>query len=509
MEVWNLVIVFLALYLSLAFLRRRRSRTLSYPPGPPAFPLVGNLLWLRRPFSEIESILRRLRLEYGPIVMIKVGFLTPVFVSDRDLAHKILVQSGATFAGRPPVGPATSLLTGNQYSINGLPYGPLWRTLRRNLSAEILHQSRIRYFSRARDWVLTVLLDKLRMEADTGEPVMVVESFLYAMFCLLVFMCFGEKLEEKTVREIERIQRDILLYVDKLTIFAFLPKIGKYLLKDRWRKIGDMRRRQKDVFLPLIRARQKWRDQGMSSCGENILEFSYVDTLLDMEVPDGEGKNRKLRDEEIVSLCSEFLNAGTDTTVTALEWIMANVVKRQDMQKKLFEEIIAVVGKVEAVEEEDLGKLAYLKAVVMEGLRRHPPGHFLLPHAAIDDTEVNGYVIPRSAPLNFMVTEMNWNGDVWENPMEFRPERFLPGGEGEGVDITGSKEIKMMTFGAGRRICPGLALAVLHLEFFVANLVREFEWKEVEGEQVDMTEKVQFTVVMKTPLKVRLFPRSG
>ena len=60
--------------------------------------------------------------------------------------------------------------------------------------------------------------------------------------------------------------------------------------------------------------------------------------------------------------------------------------------------------------------------------------------------------------------------------MEFRPERFLAGGSGEGVDVTGSKEINMIPFGVGRRICPGLGLAMLHLEYFVANLVKEFEW---------------------------------
>ena len=75
------------------------------------------------------------------------------------------------------------------------------------------------------------------------------------------------------------------------------------------------------------------------------------------------------------------------------------------------------------------------------------------------------------------------------------------------MDITGSKEIKMMPFGAGRRICPGYGLALLHLACFVANLVREFEWKAVEGEEVDLAEDFEFMVIMKNPLRAQIIPR--
>jgi cytochrome P450 len=74
--------------------------------------------------------------------------------------------------------------------------------------------------------------------------------------------------------------------------------------------------------------------------------------------------------------------------------------------------------------------------------------------------------------------------------------------------VTGNREIKMMPFGAGRRICAALGIAMLHLEYFVANMVREFEWQEVPGNEVDFTEKPEFTVVMEKPLRPRLVTRS-
>lgn len=330
------------------------------------------------------------------------------------------------------------------------------------------------------------------------------------MFALLVLMCFGDKLNEKQIKQVEFVQRRQLLSFGKFNILNVWPKLTKLLLRKRWEEFFQLRREQEAVLLPLIRARRNIVDERTKSEGsENDKNYilSYVDTLLDLELPD---EKRKLNEDEIVTLCSEFLNAGTDTTATALQWIMANLVKYPEIQQRLYEEIKGVVGEnrgetEEEVKEEDVQKMPYLKAVVLEGLRRHPPGHMVLPHSVTEDTVLGGYRVPKEGTINFMVAEMGWDPAVWEDPMAFKPERFSSGEEA--VDITGSRGIKMMPFGAGRRICPGLGLAMLHLEYYVANLVAEFEWKAVEGDDVDLSEKLEFTVVMKKPLKAHAVPR--
>ncbi|KAJ3682158.1 hypothetical protein LUZ60_014731 [Juncus effusus] len=130
--------------------------------------------------------------------------------------------------------------------------------------------------------------------------------------------------------------------------------------------------------------------------------------------------------------------------------------------------------------------MPHLKAIILERLRRHPPVHFLLHHAVTEEIMLDGYKIPKKAWVNFTLAEIGMDTEAWENPDEFKPGRFLEGGEGEKVDITGTKEIKMMPFGVGRRICAALGAAMLHLEYFVANLVEEFEWKEIEDEEVNL-----------------------
>nr|GMC63760.1 cytochrome P450 89A2-like [Ipomoea batatas]GME11281.1 cytochrome P450 89A2-like [Ipomoea batatas] len=405
------------------------------PPGAFTVPLIGNIPWLRRSFRP-EPVLRDLKSKYGPILTLRPGARPEILIANHSLAHKALVQTGAVFSDRPRSPPSFRLLNSNQRSINSAAYGPTWRLLRRNLTSEILHPSRVKSYSNARQWVLGVLVKKL-LKNTSESGVKVIDHFQYAIFCLLVLMCFGDKLEEQQIRQIEESQRKILLSFPRFHILNSWPTIGKVLFWNRWKELKEL-----------------------------------AHTLIKLELPE---EKRKLSYGEMATLCGEFLNAGTDSTATALQWIMANL------------------------------RMPYLKAVVLEGLRRHPPAHFLPPHSVTQEVELEGYVIPKNTLINVAVADLGWDPAVWEDPMEFKPERFL---SGEAFDLSGSREIKMMPFGAGRRICPGLALSLLHLEYFVANLIWLFQWKGVEGDDVDLAEKLVFTTVMKHPLRVHLNPRN-
>lgn len=331
------------------------------------------------------------------------------------------------------------------------------------------------------------------------------------MFSLLVLMCLGDKLDEKQIQEIGDSQRVMLLSFSRYNVLNFWPPITRILFRNRWKEFLQLRRDQEAVLIPYINARRKAKEERQSN-GRDEFVLSYVDTLLDFEALEEEEKGIKLDDGKICTLCSEFLNAATDTTSTALEWVMANLVKYPDIQERLVEEIRGVmVGREEnEIKEEDLQKLPYLKAVILEGLRRHPPLHFVAPHRVTKDVILNGFLVPTYASINFLVAEIGRDPTAWDDPLAFKPERFMDKSEqngGTGFDIMGSKEIKMMPFGAGRRMCPGYGLALLHLEYLVANLVWNFEWKAMDGDDIDLSEELQFTVVMKSPLKVQLLPR--
>ncbi|XP_057970000.1 cytochrome P450 89A2-like [Malania oleifera] len=522
METW--FIIFLSLCISalikyfLNFLSPSKPKP-NLPPGPLALPIIKNLLLLRRSFSELGPILRKLHAKHGPLITLRFGSRTSIFAASHSLAHEALILNGAIFADRPRALPTSRILNGNQRNISSAAYGPTWRCLRRNLTSEILHPSRIKSFSHARSRVLHSLTTRLKSQSQSGQPICVLDHFRHAMFSLLSSMCFGDELDDEKIGEIQMVQQRVLLAFTEFRALNFWPKMGKILFPNRWKRLMHLRKSREDILGPLIRTRMKARHQKHSKKNpkddqrEDIL--CYVGTLMDLELPE---ERRKLEEGEMVSLCSEFLTAGVDTTSTALQWIMANVVKYPHIQEKLFEEISGVFGESgegeEEVREEDLHKMPYLKAVILEGLRRHPPTHFVLPHAVTEDVELGGYFVPKKATINFMVADMGRDPDVWEDPMAFKPERFLlnggddGGNGGELFDVTGSREIKMMPFGAGRRMCPGYGLAMLHLEYFVANLVWHFEWEAVDGGEVDLSEKLEFTTLMKNPLGAHLTPRA-
>ncbi|KAI9127548.1 hypothetical protein K1719_000541 [Acacia pycnantha] len=142
-------------------------------------------------------------------------------------------------------------------------------------------------------------------------------------------------------------------------------------------------------MIPLIRARKKAKEERLNrfnNCSSDQIIVPYVDTLLDLEWPE---EKHQLEESEIISLSSKLISGGTDTTTTALQWILANLV------------------------------------VILEGLRCHPPVHFVLPHAVKEDVVLNGFLIPKNGTINFIVAEMGRDPKVWENPMEFKPKRFL------------------------------------------------------------------------------------
>ncbi|KAL6659013.1 hypothetical protein ACP70R_003053 [Stipagrostis hirtigluma subsp. patula] len=479
----------------------------SLPPGPPAaLSLLGPFLFFLWTAIGIESIVRAARSWYGPVFTLYLLPSSPVvFVADHAVARRVLVQGGAAFADRPPANLATRIFSSNQHNITSGAYGPVWSVLRRNLTGRVLQPTCLRRYAAARrEAVKGLIAGVARQMRAAGDGVVVVHDLLHhAIFHVNVAMCFGEGLGDDVVAAVTALQREFLTSVVGFQVFG-TSAITKVLFRRRWKKMLSIRRRQEELFLPLIRARKARRE---AAGDDGVAVECYADSLLGLRIPEDGGRN--LKEAEMVSLCSEFLAGGTDSTVAVMQWTMANLVALPEVQAKLREEIRAVAGGDGGVlQDEHLPRMPYLRAVVLEGLRRHPPGRFMIPHAATEEggAAVDGFLVPRHASVNFALGGMAMDEAVWPEARRFRPERFLPGGEGEDVDLTGSKEIKMMPFGAGRRICPGIEAALLHLQYFVGSLMAEFEWAEVPGEPVDFAEKLEMSVVMRRPLRAKVVP---
>lgn len=188
-----------------------------------------------------------------------------------------------------------------------------------------------------------------------------------------------------------------------------------------------------------------------------------------------------------------------DTTATTLVWAMSEIVKNPKVMQKLQNEIRSCVGRQSKVHESDITKMAYLKMVVKETLRLHPPAGFLMSRECISQCQIGGYDVLPGTQVLLTTWGIGRDPRVWkESPTDFHPERF----EDIQVDF-GGKNFEMIPFGGGRRACPGYNLAILTAEYTIANLLYSFNWETpagVKNQDLDMKEHGNWLITRETPL---------
>ncbi|KAE9459572.1 hypothetical protein C3L33_08582, partial [Rhododendron williamsianum] len=193
----------------------------------------------------------------------------------------------------------------------------------------------------------------------------------------------------------------------------------------------------------------------------------------------------------------ELFTAGTDTSTTIVEWAMAELVKNPESMGKVRQELATEVDQ-SFPKESHLPQLPYLQACVREALRLHPPAPFLLPHRALASCEVMNYTIPVDAQVLVNVWALGRDPTFWEDPLQFKPERFLD----STLDYKGN-DYGFLPFGAGRRICPGIPMAAKVVPLVLASLVHFFDWSlpgEIDPNGLDMSEKFAVTLQKEQPL---------
>lgn len=315
-----------------------------------------------------------------------MGSAKIVVISDSNLVHEALIKNGSVFADRPRENPTRIIFSSNKFSVNAAVYGPIWRSLRRNMVENMLSSGKLKEFRRVREKAMEKFVRRLRDEAeeDKNGVVCVLKNARFAVFWILLTMCFGFEMEEETVVKMDEILKTVLITLDP-RIDDYLAILTPFFSKQR-KEANLVRKRQVEFIVGLINRRRRVLEDPASE--RDATSFSYLDTLFDLRI-EGGGRGRAATEEELVTLCSEFLNGGTDTTATAVEWGMAELIANPEVQRKVVEEIKATVGE-KKVEEKDVEKMVYLQAVVKEVLRKHPPTFFALTHAVTEPAKLAG-----------------------------------------------------------------------------------------------------------------------
>jgi cytochrome P450 len=204
----------------------------------------------------------------------------------------------------------------------------------------------------------------------------------------------------------------------------------------------------------------------------------------------------------------DTFGGATETSISAIEWTMANLIKQPNLMQKVQSEIDNVVGKDNKVAENDIPKLHYLQAVVKENFRLHPPAPFLIPRESHTACKIAGYEIPTNTRMFVNVWGMGRDPRIWEDPLKFIPERFTKGSPLANLEVNG-QHYQLMPFGTGRRQCPALSMGLATVTMLIANLVQAFDWSHLGGpNNLDMSEsKSSWVTLMATPLQAIPKPR--
>lgn len=193
-----------------------------------------------------------------------------------------------------------------------------------------------------------------------------------------------------------------------------------------------------------------------------------------------------------------MFGAGSETSAITLDWTMAELMRHPMIMEKAQVEVRQVLKGKAKIEVEDIAEFSYMKLVIKESLRLHPPAPLLLPRLCRETCQVNAYDIPAKSRVVVNTFAIARDPRHWEDPEIFKPERF----DGSLVDFQGGS-FEYLPFGGGRRVCPGISFGIAQVEMVLAHLFYYFDWKLPHGmgpKDLDMTENSGGGVGKKSPL---------
>ncbi|KAK7317815.1 hypothetical protein RJT34_02369 [Clitoria ternatea] len=448
------------------------------PPGPPRWPIVGNLLQLGQfPHRDLASLCDK----YGPLVYLKLGNIDVITTNDPDIIREILLCQDDVFASRPHTLAAVHLAYGCG-DVALAPLGPHWKRMRRICMEHLLTTKRLESFSKHHQEEAQHLVKDVWALAQEEKPINLREvlgtfSMNNVTRILLGKQYFGsESAGPREAMEFMHITHELFWLLGVIYLGDYLPM---------WRKVGKYK---KEI-----------REEGDD-------DIDFVDVLLSLPGEDGK---EHMDDVEIKALIQDMIAAATDTSAVTNEWVMTEVIKHPNVLHRIQQELDEVVGPNRMVLESDLPHLNYLRCVVRETFRMHPAGPFLIPYESLRATSINGYHIPAKTRVFINTHALGRNTKIWDNVGEFRPERHWPN-NGARVEISHGVDFKILPFSAGKRKCPGAPLGVTLVLMALARLFHCFDWTPPKGfcpQDIDTREVYRMTMPKAEPLIAIARPR--
>lgn len=461
------------------------------PPGPRPYPLIGNLS--RLVGKPIHLAVTDLAKEYGKIYTLYLpGGQRCITINSIGLAREALLAKKDDFAGRPRtfIG---DYLTREAKDIFFADLSPTM-VLQRKLvhSALRMYGSGLKNLEKQICREVEELLKSFSAHAHRGnvfDPKHDISLMVLNVICAVVY---GERyeLEDEEFQRIIKYNDHFIRLFKGFNILEMLPWLRHFPIEEG--RILHEAKELRDIVLDAKyrEHKKKFDDKGKK---EEIKINDLTDALLKAfyEAKEEDNKvSQLLTEDHLVMIMNDVFNAGIQSTIATLLWLLSYMVNYPDVQARVHAEMDDVIGRDREPRLEDRGTLPYLECTVAEVLRIATTTPLSIPHKSTRQSTLGGYDIPKDTMIMTNLWAIHHDPDEWEAPDVFNPGRFL---DAEGrFSPSGPQGFRSyLPFSAGRRVCLGESLAKAELFLVSARLLHQFTFERAPEKPLpDLTGKV-------------------
>ncbi|KAM3685577.1 hypothetical protein ACJW31_11G128700 [Castanea mollissima] len=392
-----------------------------------------------------------------------------IVISSPKAAKEVPKTHDPTFANRASV-LVVEATTYDNSSMIFAPYGDYWRQMRKICVLELLSPSRVQSFRSIREEEVLNLIESISL--SKGLSINLSEKIFSSTYSITSRAAFGNKC---------RYEKEFISLVKETFLLS-----GGFHLPDLFPSIKFL------SFLTGMKSamehihKHKMKRSHFSAANKH--EPDYHDDLVDvlLKLQQTSDLEFHITTNHVKAIILDVFSAASEASASTIEWTMSELLRNPKAMEKAQAEVRVLEGG-RNINETNIQKLNYLKLVVKETLRFHPPAAF--------NTRViiNAWAIGRDP-------------EHWVDADCFHPERFL----GSLIDFKGTN-FEFIPFGGGRRVCPGISFALANVELVLSQLLYHFDWKlpiEIKPEEFDMSESFGFTCTRKNHLYLIAIPWS-
>ncbi|XP_038686504.1 cytochrome P450 71D9-like [Tripterygium wilfordii] len=469
------------MFMVLKVIQRFKS-TSKLPPGLWKLPLIGNLHQLvGSPLTH--RVLRDLAKKHGPLMYLYLGEVPTLVVSSAEYAKEVMKTHDIIFASRPSL-LATEIMSYNTTDIVYAPYGDYWRKIRKICVLELLSVKRVQSFRPIREEHISKFVEWVF--SKSGSTINLTEKLYSTTYTLIAKLAFSE--ESGDHEEFISVTKEVIKLTTGFNIPDVFPSLKWLHQIDTTRsKLIESHEKNDRMLDNIINEHIK----GKVTTKKTRKCEDLVDVLLKFH-EQGDLDQSPLTIDNIKAVILDIFVAGGESSAVTIDWTMAELIKNPRVMEKAQAEVRKVFDSKTTVDESGLAELEYLKLVIKETLRLHPPAPLLIPRENTESSVIDGYEIPVRTKVIVNGWAIGRDPKYWTDPETFYPERFLE----NSVDFKGTN-FEYVPFGAGRRICPGITFGLANIELPLSQLLYYFDWKlpnGMNGEDISMMESFGLTV---------------